>query len=98
MRRLSLTIASFASILSVPVLLYLGVALFPVSIIGGLLVICAGIPIAISLSVVFDYVAERMDIARKEAESSSRLGDDNSVTRGTPWETDPGHTNEQREN
>ena len=93
MRRLSLKIAAFASILSVPALLYIGfTALFSPSFIFGLLIIFVGIPVAIAHAVVYDYVGEKMDIARKDAEIKSRAGDIDSPTKGTPWESDPGHT------
>jgi hypothetical protein len=92
MRRLSLSIASFTSILTIPVLLYL--ALSSGSIVFGLLIIGVGVPLAIAHSVVFDYVGEKMDVARKEKETTPKAGDTDSVTKGTPWESDPGHTTE----
>ena len=95
MRRLSLTIAAYVSILSVPVLLYVGItALFSPGFLFGLLIIFVGIPVAIAHAVVYDYVGERMDMARKDAEITSTVGSDDSPTKGTPWESDPGHTTE----
>jgi hypothetical protein len=95
MKRLSLTIAAFAAILSVPLLLYIGATLlFSPAFLYGLLVIFVGIPVAIAHAVVYQYVGDKMDIAQKDSKTTTTSNSLNSPTKGTPWENDPGYTNE----
>ena len=95
MKRLSLTIAALASLISVPVWFILGLqTLFSKEPAIGFLMIFIGVPVALAQAVVFNFVGQAMEAKETEIDAhtpDNKIGVSHNL-RGTPWERNPGHT------
>lgn len=64
----------------------------PQFLVNGLLMIFVGAPLALANAVVYGYVSGKIAAEQKEKAAAGKGGSIRSVTGGTPWERDPGHT------